>query len=102
VDQALGIQGPTLLPTRVEPGACYVAVVAGINGRPTGMSLAVKASGVTAQNQAGAEADGTLISFCVRSGTEALLEVDSRGYALIWLYALFQTGRFELGAEQGS
>jgi hypothetical protein len=101
VDHALGIQGPTLLPARVEPGACYIAVVAAINGRPSALSLAVKTSGVSAQNHAGSEADGTLVSFCVRAGTEALLEVDSRGYALIWLYALFQTGRFELGAEPG-
>jgi hypothetical protein len=99
VDQALGIQGPTLLPIRVEPGACYVAVVAAINGRPSGLSLAAKTEGVTAQNHAGRDADGTVLSFCARSSTEALLEIDSRGYALVWMYALFQTGRFEPGAE---
>lgn len=99
VDQALGIQGPTLLPTRVEPGACYVAVVAAINGKPAGISLAAKSEGVNAQNHSGREGDGTVLSFCARSSTEALLEIDSRGYALVWIYALFQTGRIELGSE---
>jgi hypothetical protein len=99
VDQGLGVQGPTLLPVRVEPGACYVAVVAAIGGRSAGLSLAATAPGVSAQNRAGNDGDGTLISFCVRSGTEALLETDSRGYGLVWLYALFQSGRIALGAE---
>ncbi len=99
VDQALGIQGPTLLPVHVEPGACYVAVVTAIGGRTAGLSLAASAAGVSAQNRSGPDGDGTLISFCARSGTRALLEVDSRGYGLVWLFALFQTGRIELGAE---
>ncbi len=99
VDQGLGIQGPTLLPLRVEPGACYVAVVAGIAGRSAGFSLAASAPGVSAQNRSGDENDGTLVSFCVRSGTEALLEADSRGYGVAWIYALFQTGKLAVGAE---
>lgn len=99
VDQGLGIQGPTLLPLRVEPGACYVAVVAGIAGRSSGFSLAASAPGVSAQNHSGEENDGTLISFCARSGTEALLEADSRGYGVAWIYALFQTGKLAVGAE---
>jgi hypothetical protein len=101
VDQGLGIQGPTLLPVRIEPGACYVAVVAAITGRSAGLSLAASAAGVSAQNRSGEEEDGTLVSFCARSGTRALLEVDSRGHGLVWLYGLFQTGRIELGAELG-
>ena len=99
VDQGLGIQGPTLLPLRVEPGACYVAVVAGIAGRSAGFSLAASAPGVSAQNRSGDENDGTLVSFCTRSGTEALLEADSRGYGVAWIYALFQTGKLAVGTE---
>jgi hypothetical protein len=99
VDQGLGIQGPTLLPLRVEPGACYVAVVAGIAGRSAGFSLAASAPGVSAQNRSGDENDGTLVSFCARAGTEALLEADSRGYGVAWIYALFQTGKLAVGAE---
>jgi hypothetical protein len=99
VDQGLGIQGPTLLPLRVEPGACYVAVVAGIAGRSAGFSLAASAPGVSAHNRSGEENDGTLVSFCARAGTEALLEADSRGYGVAWIYALFQTGKLAVGAE---
>jgi hypothetical protein len=99
VEQGLGIQGPTLLPVPVEPGACYVAVVTAIGGRTAGLSLAASAAGVSAQNRSGPDGDGTLISFCARAGTRALLEVDSRGHGLVWLFALFQTGRIELGAE---
>jgi len=99
IEQGLGIQGPTLLPLRVEPGACYVAVVAGITGRSTGFSLAASAPGISAQSRSGDQNDGTLVSFCARSGYEALLEADSRGYGVAWIYALFQTGKLAVGAE---
>lgn len=93
VDQALGIQGPTLMPVGVEPGACYVAVLAAVRGEPRGLALAALSNGVAAQNHGGPEGDSTLVSFCARSEPRAVIEVDSRGNSLVWLYALFQTSR---------
>lgn len=93
VDQALGIQGPTIMPVGVEPGACYVAVLAAVRGEPRGLALAALSGSVAAQNHGGPEGDGTLVSFCARSEPRAVIEADSRGSGLVWLYALFQTGR---------
>jgi hypothetical protein len=97
VEHALGVDGPTLMPTRVEPGACYVGVLVAVRGLPQGLALAVASGGVSSQNHGGHGGDGTLVSFCARGRDMALLEADSRGVGLFWLFALFQNGRIAVG-----
>lgn len=99
VDQALGVQGSTLMPVAVEPGACYVGVLAALEGRPLGLALAAAPGGIVSHNHGGLEGDGTLVSFCARSETRALIEADARGSAVIWIFAMWQTGRLSLGEE---
>lgn len=99
VDQALGVQGPTLMPISVVPGACYVAAVTGVQGQAFGMALAARVAGREMQNHGGASGEGTLVSFCARSADTALIEVDSRGLGLTWLFALWEASRLPLGEE---
>lgn len=99
VDQALGVQGPTLMPTPVEPGACYVGVLVPFAGQATSLALAASLGSTTAQNHGGPEGDGTLVSFCAREQRNAVIEAESRGTGLVWLFALFQTGRVKVGEE---
>jgi len=99
VDQTLGIQGPTWMPIPVEPGACYVGVLAAVRGEPFALALAAAGRDIVAQNHGGPRGDGTLITFCARAEPRVLVEVDSRGPGLIWLFALFQSGRVALGEE---
>jgi hypothetical protein len=99
VDQALGVQGPTLMPVRVEPGACYVAALTAVQGQAFGMALATRVGGREVQNHGGASGDGTLVSFCARGQETALIESDSRGASLTWLFALWETARLPLGEE---
>ncbi|HLV64833.1 MAG TPA: hypothetical protein VKY73_03440 [Polyangiaceae bacterium] len=99
VDQALGVQGPTLMPVPVEPGACYVGVLAALEGRPLGLALAATPGGLVSHNHGGLDGDGTLVSFCAHSENRALIEADARGSDVIWMFAMWQAGRLPLGEE---
>jgi hypothetical protein len=99
VDQALGVQGPTLMPIAIEPGACYVAALSAAQGQAFTLALGVASGSISAQNHSGLGTDGTLISFCSRGESQASIEADSRGTGLTWLFALWQTGRVALGEE---
>lgn len=99
IDQALGVQGPTLMPMQVVPGGCYVAAVAGVQGQAFGMALAARAGGREVQNHGGPSGEGTLVSFCARAADTALIEVDSRGVGLTWLFAVWEASRLPLGEE---
>jgi hypothetical protein len=99
IDQALGVQGPTLMPIAVEPGACYVAALTAVQGQAFTLALGARTGAVRAQNHSAFNADGTLISFCSRSESIATIEAESRGAGLTWLFALWQTGRVAVGEE---
>jgi hypothetical protein len=97
VDAALGVQGSTMMPFQPEPGACYVAAVVRLRGSSYGLSLAATVGASFSQNRASDDTPGTALSFCATSADTARLDVDSRGLGLVWMAALFQTGRIELG-----
>lgn len=97
VDASLGVQGTTSLPFEAEPGACYVAAVVRLRGSTRGIALSATVGASYSQNRAGDGSPGTALSFCASSDEAARLEVDSRGLGLVWMAALWQTGRIELG-----
>lgn len=100
IDQALGVQGPTLMPLAVEPGACYVGVLVAVRGTAQALTLSGMVGHDHAANHAPPGGDGTLISLCARARTSALFETDARGSSLFWLFALFQNGRMAVGGER--
>lgn len=97
VDEALGVQGSTLMPVEVEPGACYIALLVALRGSAQTLSLGAHARGREAQSRAPIDAPGTALSFCAGSASRALLEVESRGLSLVWMSALWRVGRERLG-----
>jgi hypothetical protein len=100
VDEALGVQGPTAMPVEVEPGACYLALVVELRGIAQTLSLAARAGAREAQSRAPLDAPGTALSFCAGSASRALIEVEARGFSLVWMSALWQTGRARLGETE--
>jgi hypothetical protein len=86
-----------MMPFQPEPGACYVAAVVRLRGSSYGLSLAATVGASFSQNRASDDTPGTALSFCATSADTARLDVDSRGLGLVWMAALFQTGRIELG-----
>jgi len=100
VDEALGVQGTTAMPVAVEPGACYLAVVIELRGTAQSLALAARAGGREAQSRTPLDAPGTALSFCAGSTSRALIEVEARGLSLVWMSALWQTGRIRLGETE--
>jgi hypothetical protein len=99
VDQALGVQGPTLMPVAIEPGACYVAALTTVQGQAFALALGAQIGAVSAQNRMAPGSNGTLVSFCAGGQSQAKIEADARGANLTWLFALWQTGRIQVGDE---
>jgi hypothetical protein len=99
IQQGLGVQGPTLMPIQVEPGACYVAAITPLEGHAYQLALGAVVGGVSSQNHGISPDEGTLVSFCVRKQTVATIEADSRGAGLTWLFGVWQLGRRPLGEE---
>lgn len=100
VNQALGVQGPTPMPLALEPGACYVAALIALRGRPLLLALAASIGGSgPVQNHSSPDDDGTLISFCATGDEPTLIEADSRGSGLFWKLSLWQSGRVAVGGE---
>jgi hypothetical protein len=100
VDEALGVQGSTTMPVAVEPGACYLALVIELRGIAQVLSVAAHAGVREAQSRAPLDAPGTALSFCAGSASHATIEVEARGLSLVWMSALWQTGRSRLGETE--
>lgn len=96
---SLGVAGITELPIEVEPGRCYVAMAAPIQGEMK--LLALNAEAGTRRTRAHTdETDAALVStFCVGAVDRGKLEVEAHGIDLVWLSALWPTARLELGSE---
>ncbi len=92
---SLGVVGVTALPLEVEPGACYVAAVAVLRGDSQGLALAASTGADDHENQT--DANGTVVAFCAKESHFALLEIEGRGTGLVWLAAVWQSGRVPIG-----
>jgi hypothetical protein len=98
IDEALGVQGDTLMTVPIQAGACYLALAVGLRGEIVGLSLAARAGRATAQSRLDPEVPGAAAYFCAGTSDRALVEVDARGLGLVWMSAVWQLGRAELGA----
>src|SRR6185369_1756023 len=96
--EALGVQGDTLMTVPVQAGACYLALAVGLRGEMVALSLAAETGRVTAQSRLDPEVPGAALYFCAGTGDRTLVEVDARGLGLVWMSAVWQIGRAELGA----
>ena len=96
-DEALGVQGDTLMPIAVEPGGCYVGIAVQLRGDAVALSMAARTSRGVAQSRLDPEVAGALVSFCAGADERALVEIDARGLGLVWMSAMFRVGRAGLG-----
>jgi hypothetical protein len=87
------------MPLETEPGACYPPSSSNPRSAQT-LSIAARAGAREAQSRAPLDAPGTALSFCTGAASHALLEVDARGLSLVWMSALFRTGRTPLGETE--
>jgi hypothetical protein len=83
-----GGAGLTGLTVDVEPGACYVAVVAGIRGRLRQLSLRATVGALDSTDERGASDEAAAVAFCTRDRRVARLDVEARGAAPWWALSL--------------
>jgi hypothetical protein len=96
---SLGVAGLTELPVEVEPGQCYLAMAAPIQGEAKLLSFNTEA-GIRRTRAHTDEPDAALVSsFCAGAVDRAKLEVEAHGIDLVWLSALWPTARLPLGSE---
>jgi hypothetical protein len=84
-----GIVGSTSFVSPVEPGACYVAVVAVTRGTPRALSLRAVVGATEHSDERGTGDGAALTAFCTRDHDRVNLTVDARGSALAWGAALY-------------
>jgi hypothetical protein len=87
---AQGASGLTPVPVDVEPGACYVGVVALEHGHTRGLGLRAMIGARYAADERGTTDDAALVSFCAHDRERAHLEVDARGAGVAWALAVFR------------
>ncbi len=93
---AQGGSGMTPVPLEIHPGACYLAVVAPVQGSARAIGLRVTVGGRSASDDRGIEDAGAAVAFCAGAQPRALAEVEAHGTPLLgWGLALFELTRSE-------
>jgi hypothetical protein len=94
-----GGYGLTSVPLSIEPGGCYLAVVALTREAARALGLRVRVGTMEADDARGIDEDGAAVAFCAGARTHALAEVEARGTPLLgWGLALYhlQSGVWEV------
>jgi hypothetical protein len=85
-----GAVGTNLVPIVVEPGACYVAVVAGREGAVRTLSVRAAAGERESLDEHGSQTGSAAVAFCAGAADRARVSVDFRGSPSGWALALFR------------
>ncbi len=96
---AQGGSGTTPVPLAVEPGGCYLALAAMVQGVARTVGLRVHVGAWTAFDDRGVDGDGAMVAFCAGGRDTALAEIEAHGTPLVgWGLALYhlQSGIWEV------
>jgi len=75
----------------LEPGACYVAVAALVQGAAHGIGLTARADHREAVDTRGADDTGAAVAFCAGTAPRGVVEVETRGAPLFgWGLAVYR------------
>jgi hypothetical protein len=95
-----GGSGTTSIPVPIEPGACYIAIVAATQGTPRALGLRVRVAASEAFDDRGVEGAGAAVAFCAQSQEHATALVEAHGAPLLgWAFAAY---RVEDGAWEAT
>jgi hypothetical protein len=89
---AIGVQGATAIPFEVQPGRCYLASVAMIQGDARSIRLSAILGDRLARDEAGDRPEGAAIAFCAQGEPAARIDVDARGNGPWWVLAVWPMG----------
>ncbi len=86
---AQGASGVTPVSFDVEPGGCYVALVALERGHARGVGLRVTMGPRSSVDERGTSDDSTAVAFCAKERQNVWFEVEARGVGVAWGLAAF-------------
>jgi hypothetical protein len=92
IAESLGSGGSTMIPVAVEPGRCYLAGVAIARGEPRGLRITAAVGDRYAKDEVAERGDGAALAFCAENEDTARIEVEARGDAIWWTFALWPLG----------
>lgn len=87
---AQGASGVTPVSFDIEPGGCYVAVMALERGHARGVGLRVTVGARSSADERGPSDEATAIAFCAKGSENARFEVEARGGGVAWGLAAFR------------
>jgi hypothetical protein len=87
---AQGGAGTTPVPFAIEPGACYVATVAGVSGQTKGIGIRAQVGARESTDDRNPNEAAGAVTFCAFERARATLQIEARGTALVWGLAVFR------------
>ncbi len=90
IDTIMGVQGETLAPFAVEPGQCYLAVVALVRGDARALRVAVEIGDRAPHDEIADRPEAAQISFCATTEDRAALRIEARGPQPWWVALLWR------------
>ncbi len=90
IETIMGVQGETLAPFAVEPGQCYLAVVALVRGEARALKAAVEIGDRAPHDEIADRPEAAQISFCATTEDRAALRIEARGPQPWWVALLWR------------
>jgi hypothetical protein len=96
---SLGVAGLTLLPVEVEPGQCYLAALALIEGSAKLVALSAATGTVRSTAHTDEPNGAAILTFCAGSSGRATLETEVHGASLVSALGVWPLGHRRLGED---
>jgi hypothetical protein len=98
--ESLGVAGITVLPVELEPGRCYLAAVALLQGSIKLLALNASAGGAASLAHVDSTDTAAVVTFCAGTVQRGRLDVEVHGASPIWIAGLWPVGERRLGEEE--
>jgi hypothetical protein len=97
--ESLGVAGITMLPVELEPGRCYIAAVALLQGSIKLLSLSASAGGPASLAHVDSTDTAAVVTFCAGTVERGRLDLEVHGASPIWIAGMWTVGERRLGEE---
>jgi hypothetical protein len=97
--ESLGVGGITVLPIELEPGRCYLAAVALLQGSIKLLALNASSGGAASVAHVDSTDTAAAVTFCAGTVQRGRLDVEAHGASPIWIAGLWPLGERRLGEE---
>lgn len=97
--ESLGVAGITTLPVELEPGRCYLAAVAALQGNVKLLALNASAGGPSSLAHVDSTDAAAVVTFCAGTIQRGRLDIEAHGASPIWIAGLWPLGERRLGEE---